>query len=91
MTKYPMGHITAMEYVIVSLVILAAIAVAGRLFEIQIRAMFGVAGEAVCGNHDEAARKVCERCSACADKTAVDNRWSTEERDGHAGSLHSRE
>lgn len=79
MTKHPMEHQTVMEYVIVALVILAAVAIAVWLFGSQICAMFGVAGSAAVGDHESAAQKACECRAASADRTAAeaDNRWST--------------
>lgn len=80
MTKHPMEHQTVMEYVIVTLVILAAVAIAVWLFGTQICAMFGVAGDAACGAHEEAAQRLHEMRSAdCSAKAAAeaDNRWST--------------
>ncbi len=43
-----------MEYVIVAVMIAAAVAIAAWLFGAQIMGMFGVAGDAAIGTHDKA-------------------------------------
>ena len=43
-----------MEYVIVAVMIAAAVAIGAWLFGAQILGMFGVAGDEMIGNHDEA-------------------------------------
>lgn len=53
-----------MEYVVLAVLICAAVAVAIWLFGSQIMAMFGTAGSAACGDHEAAASRMSELQSA---------------------------
>lgn len=86
-----------MEYVVVAVLICAAVAVAIWLFWSQIMAMFGTVGSATCGTHEAAGecisaqRADSEACSAAKESANrfIDKDW-TDASDVRASELDDR-